>query len=1426
MVRCFVLVLGAATLLGVRTAPASTIAVPSDQSTIQAGIDVALAGDTVLVGPGTYNEALSFGGRDIVLLSSGGADATTVTGVGLSDPMISFTGGETRAAIVSGFTFTDGSRPGELGGAVLCAPGSPTIVGNTFADNYAASGGAIEITDGDPLIDSNLFAGNSCAVNGGAINVYGAAATITRNTFRDNSSAQYCGGVYSNSSFTVAKYNLFVGNHCPWKGGAYIATSASQDSVINNTFYGNRSDEGSGVLTIWYSTSTVALNNILAFNHGPAIMQGNSDYYEVDYNDLYGNDGGDYDGLSAGAHDISADPWYCDRQNGDYALDDDSPCLGAGYAGADIGAYGVGCTEPAAHIPHTIRVPEDQPTIQAGIDVALAGDTVLVGPGTYNEALSFGGRDILLLSSGGADVTTVTGAGLSAPMMSFTGGESRAAVVSGFTFTGGDRPGELGGAVFCALGSPTIVGNTFADNYATSGGAIVVTGGNPLIDANLFAGNSCAVNGGAVNVYEAAATITRNTFRDNFSAQYCGGVYSRLSSTIAKYNLFVGNHCPWKGGAYIASEGSQDSVINNTFYGNRSDEGTGVLTIWYATSTVALNNILAFNHGPAIMQGNSDYYEVDYNDLFENYGGDYDNLSPGAHDIAVDPMFCDQSTGIYTLHALSPCLGTGAGGSDIGALGAGCSGPFVANLVVGEGADRLHLVDHQPLIAWEYFDPVAQPLAMSEVEVGTDDDWMVAEMWQSPAIPGPDTSVIYSGAPLMDGETYHARARVNNGIEWSGWRTSRFRMNSPPGSPEPYAPPDGAVVDTVVPSLLVINADDAENDPLTYQFEVYSDEALTELVAAVAGLPGGSGATVWDVDPPLTNENGMYWWRSRAWDGFEDGPWCATRSFWLDMINTPPLPFELSAPSDGSVVHSLAAPFDWDDAFDPDPGTGIAWYILHLATDSDLASAVQYAGITQSDYVSDPVLSPGQRYWWKVQAVDKQGSMSESPVWSFQLATPGDLNNDGVFTVEDVVALVDIVFRDALTPDGILAIDVNGDCVVNVLDVVFLVRHVFRDGQAPGRYCSDLPLSGEVLRVPEDHPTIQEAVDAASHGDTVLVAPGTYTENVVVLSKYIVMLGDTVSHGVILEPDGIGSSPISFADVSRRTELVGFVVQHASDAPGVFCSDAAPTIRRNHIRDNTGGGIALTGPGLALIADNFIYRNESYAGAGILMNEASADVFRNVIDSNRAVLGGGILSDNRIAKAAKAYGDVEPVCVIAGNLFRGNFAELGGGGIYLYEGFPIIITGNLFVQDTSSFGGGMANSGRDVAMVIGNTFDACVAGIADGAGNAIWWARHADVGGVIKNNLVTNTISTTWWGGAIGGDDEVIGKVTIDYNALWNNQLGDFYGFSPGVNSLEADPLYCDPEAGDYHLDAASPCVGTGEGGVDRGALGVGCGIR
>ena len=58
---------------GASYSPASTIHVPGDQPTIQAGVNAASNGDIVLVAPGTYYENIDIKGKAITVTSSGGA---------------------------------------------------------------------------------------------------------------------------------------------------------------------------------------------------------------------------------------------------------------------------------------------------------------------------------------------------------------------------------------------------------------------------------------------------------------------------------------------------------------------------------------------------------------------------------------------------------------------------------------------------------------------------------------------------------------------------------------------------------------------------------------------------------------------------------------------------------------------------------------------------------------------------------------------------------------------------------------------------------------------------------------------------------------------------------------------------------------------------------------------------------------------------------------------------------------------------------------------------------------------------------------------------------------------------------------------------------------------------------------------------------
>src|SRR2546423_15446857 len=86
------------------TMAASTINVPADQSTIQAAIDVASAGDTVVVAPGTSAENINYHGKAIEVRSAAGPSLTVIDASGSQQPVVNIISRETPPAGLRGFT--------------------------------------------------------------------------------------------------------------------------------------------------------------------------------------------------------------------------------------------------------------------------------------------------------------------------------------------------------------------------------------------------------------------------------------------------------------------------------------------------------------------------------------------------------------------------------------------------------------------------------------------------------------------------------------------------------------------------------------------------------------------------------------------------------------------------------------------------------------------------------------------------------------------------------------------------------------------------------------------------------------------------------------------------------------------------------------------------------------------------------------------------------------------------------------------------------------------------------------------------------------------------------------------------------------------------------------------------------------------------
>lgn len=266
---------------------ATTIHVPGDYGTIQAGINASVDGDTVLVAAGIYsgtgNRDITFGGRAIVVMSEDGPDVTIVdcgeSAGSPSDPHrgFDFVSGEDETSVLQGFTIRNGFVFEESGGAILCFSSSPTLRGNIIVDNRAGltggedSGGGIScVYASSPIIVDNVIRGNTAVYTGGGIFCYlNSSPTIRGNIISENSSFTGGGINISYGSMPLIEENLITNNFLiGTEGGAggIICYGSSSPVIRRNTITGNRSNNAGGGIVCQWSSSPSIVGNTIAGN--------------------------------------------------------------------------------------------------------------------------------------------------------------------------------------------------------------------------------------------------------------------------------------------------------------------------------------------------------------------------------------------------------------------------------------------------------------------------------------------------------------------------------------------------------------------------------------------------------------------------------------------------------------------------------------------------------------------------------------------------------------------------------------------------------------------------------------------------------------------------------------------------------------------------------------------------------------------------------------------------------------------------------------------------------------------------------------------------------------------------------------------------------------------------------------------------------
>lgn len=376
-------------------------------------------------------------------------------------------------------------------------------------------------------------------------------------------------------------------------------------------------------------------------------------------------------------------------------------------------------------------------TVQEGIRRARDGDTVVVEPGTYDENIDFLGKHIVLRSSGGPHVTTLSGGGRDSSVVVFAHDEDSTSVLEGFTITGGR--GSLGrmygGGVFVRRGAPRLVGNVITGNSSVWGGGVYLAGGveaacviernqiaenrglrlgggiyvgeaNVQIVDNAVSENTIESDGGGIAIYGAnnAATVIRNRISGNHAGDHGGGIIVAMPSrgqgrVHIEGNIVIGNVAE---GAEFGDTGSGGGIAvydyggvvkGNTIVANegRSEgpgAGGGLLLSNVDNALLITHNIFALNRGTAVGCDRTNNPRLGPNLLWKNtptsIGAPEKPCTPGweAYFVEKDPQFCNPSSGDYSVAVGSPAI---AGQEPFGALSVpGCDEVSVERFTWGQ----------------------------------------------------------------------------------------------------------------------------------------------------------------------------------------------------------------------------------------------------------------------------------------------------------------------------------------------------------------------------------------------------------------------------------------------------------------------------------------------------------------------------------------------------------------------------------------------------------------------------------------------------------------------------------------------------------------------------------------------------------------------
>jgi len=715
---------------------ANQLKVPSQYSTIQAAIDAASAGDTVLVADGTYTENLNID-KDITIISENGAEKTIIDG-GKITHVIGISSSTTRDCVLDGFTVTNGG--GDDAGGIFVAGGSPILRNLIITGNRCEkwSGGGIDVIGegANPLIEDCIITDNYATDSGGGLMVaQKATATIIDVTISNNTAEDNGGGISVWGGSIKIKDTILENNSAKYTGAMSIGTDDTLDFRpiidIENVEVINQRD--------------LTIEQMVAFSDCSLTVK-NLSFSNIRTESSLGSFYNSYVNIeNLSLKDI--------RDNGHSLLFIGSKGTVSGLTiERDTSRWAIAKIEQGSKIDfNNLKISNSKTSDFSGLFISGATvtiDTLDINNCNWKSHSISVDNSIFTLDNGKiSNITAQEGsAGLSASSCnsidvsntiidsSYSGAHGgmvfyqvKKVNIKNSSFIANRSVNGGGGIHVNEVDSLFLYNSTFIADSSQGGGAVELGGGKYYhLDGNVMENNYSADGAGAINLWDNdKVEIFNSKFISNKSVTDGGAIYSwNTDSLFIDNSTFNGNVSTDGNGGAMTVKGDENSTlyceIKNTTFENNSGGWGGAIAAFepinmnidsvFATGNEASGNgsFIELCCGASVSITNSTIYnnETNNNDLSVPSGckmtiknsiiwkdkigvdtdatievtySDVEGGFTGTGNIDANPMFCDswsgtwpQLAGNYHLTYLSPAIGSGENGVNMGAFDVGC----------------------------------------------------------------------------------------------------------------------------------------------------------------------------------------------------------------------------------------------------------------------------------------------------------------------------------------------------------------------------------------------------------------------------------------------------------------------------------------------------------------------------------------------------------------------------------------------------------------------------------------------------------------------------------------------------------------------------------------------------------------------------------